>query len=760
MKRTRPRGSWCRVETVCHDVRCTCSATVRSRRAGANLPPIATRFVAVRRAMTWTACRPEGGTAWRGDAASTAGGGVPAGTGSDGPTRSAASATDDRAMPPRMHLRTDIDRPLPASQGVPRAVPPQGILEDVRRKATEARRPAGSHRGARSGPGRATDYPRVGVCPARTGDLPPRLASWRSRGTIPAGSRDRHREGGAVINLGLPAGALEVLCLGAHPDDVEIGCGGTLLRARRPRRHDGRRASCSPATPSARREAEAALRRRSSPARRSRCFDLPDGRLPAHWGEVKQALEDVGAGRSRTWCSHRGSTTPTRTIDSSASWCSTVWRDALVLHYEIPKWDGDLGSPTHYVAADRRAARAQGRAAQRVLPEPAGPRLVGRRALPRPDADARDGVPRRRYAEGFFATKVLLDLDEEEERDDPADPRRPATGSRVRPIDAAQARLHELVPGGAHTYARGVDQYPEDMAPVIARGRGARVEDVDGNTLRRVRHGPALGDARPRLRAGGRGRRAAIADGMNFSRPSGLELRGGRGLPRAGARRRHGEVRQERLRRHHGGGQAGPGRHRPRRWSRSAAASPSSPPTTGSSAPPPMDAGTLDEERRLTVGFDYNDLDSLRALLAAHPGEIACVILEAATALAEPAPGFLEGLRRARRRGRLRPGLRRDDHRHALVGRAAPSTSTASRPTCPPGARRWATASRSPRWRATRVYGARRPAHRRPAGLPAVHDARPRDGRAGRLPGGRSRPTGERDVVGEMERPGASWPRR
>ena len=44
-----------------------------------------------------------------------------------------------------------------------------------------------------------------------------------------------------------------------------------------------------------------------------------------------------------------------------------------------------------------------------------------------------------------------------------------------------QQRLHEIVPGGAHTYARGSDQYPEDMAPVIARGQGARVQDVDGN---------------------------------------------------------------------------------------------------------------------------------------------------------------------------------------------------------------------------------------------------------------------------------------
>ena len=47
----------------------------------------------------------------------------------------------------------------------------------------------------------------------------------------------------------------------------------------------------------------------------------------------------------------------------------------------------------------------------------------------------------------------------------------------------AQARLHQLIPGGAHTYARGSDQFPEDMTPVLVRGRGARVEDLDGNWL-------------------------------------------------------------------------------------------------------------------------------------------------------------------------------------------------------------------------------------------------------------------------------------
>lgn len=41
--------------------------------------------------------------------------------------------------------------------------------------------------------------------------------------------------------------------------------------------------------------------------------------------------------------------------------------------------------------------------------------------------------------------------------------------------------VHDLIPGGAHTYAKGDDQYPAGMAPVIERGAGCRVWDLDGD---------------------------------------------------------------------------------------------------------------------------------------------------------------------------------------------------------------------------------------------------------------------------------------
>ena len=136
------------------------------------------------------------------------------------------------------------------------------------------------------------------------------------------------------------------------------------------------------------------------------------------------------------------------------------------------------------------------------------------------------------------------------------------------------------------------------------------------------------------------------------------------------------------------------------------------------------------------------------------------MILEAATATAEPHPGFLEGVRELVRPPRHAAGLRRDDHRVPLVAAAARSPSTASPRTCRAGARRWATASRSSALAGrARVDGARRPRHRRATGSSCCPPRTARRRRAWRRSARSPRPTGRPIPIGTMERAGPRrWP--
>lgn len=210
-----------------------------------------------------------------------------------------------------------------------------------------------------------------------------------------------------MIDL-LPAdGPLNVLCVGAHPDDIEIGCGGLLLEL-------GRRVDASVTgvvlTGEGRRkkEAEESLPR-FFPGAEVRVFGLPDGRLPGYWSDVKETLEAVGREVSpdvllapRVDDAHQDH----RLLGTLVS---TVWRDSLTLHYEIPKWDGDLPRPTHYVEVSPE--RAQEKVA---LLNASFPSQVGRDwwddefflGLMR----VRGVESRCRYAEAFGASKVKIDL--------------------------------------------------------------------------------------------------------------------------------------------------------------------------------------------------------------------------------------------------------------------------------------------------------------------------------------------------------------
>ncbi|NNH70770.1 glutamate-1-semialdehyde 2,1-aminomutase [Nocardia uniformis] len=204
--------------------------------------------------------------------------------------------------------------------------------------------------------------------------------------------------------------------------------------------------------------------------------------------------------------------------------------------------------------------------------------------------------------------------------------------------NAIQEQLHDVVPGGAHTYARGADQYPESMAPVLVRGSGSHVWDCDGNEY--VEYGMGLRSVtlghgyQPVVEAVAR----TIADGVNFSRPTELELLAAQDFLRLvpGA---------DMVKFAKNGSDATTAAVRLARAAtgREFIAISDQPffsvddwfiGTTAMNAGIPPTA---------TARFRYNDLESLATVLRAQP--VACVFMEAATALAEPAPGFLEGVR-------------------------------------------------------------------------------------------------------------------
>lgn len=204
-----------------------------------------------------------------------------------------------------------------------------------------------------------------------------------------------------------------------------------------------------------------------------------------------------------------------------------------------------------------------------------------------------------------------------------------------------QRRLHDVVPGGAHTYARGPDQYPEFMTPILTHGAGAHVWDVDGNEY--VEYGMGLravtlGHGYPPVVE-------AVADtirrGTNFSRPTELELSAaedflelvpGADMVKFAKNGSDATTAAVRLAR------AVTGRDHIAvcdhpffsvdDW------------FIGGTA---MNAGIPAATAQLTGRFRYGDLASLEEVLAERP--VAGVVLEAATATVEPPPGFLEGVR-------------------------------------------------------------------------------------------------------------------
>jgi glutamate-1-semialdehyde 2,1-aminomutase len=200
-------------------------------------------------------------------------------------------------------------------------------------------------------------------------------------------------------------------------------------------------------------------------------------------------------------------------------------------------------------------------------------------------------------------------------------------------------RAHALIPGGAHTYAKGDDQYPLLAPGFLTRGHGCHVWDVDGNEF--IEYGMGL-----RAVTLGHGYEPVVEAaykqmliGSNFTRPATVELdcaeqfisliegadmvkfaKDGSDVTSAAVRLARAYTGRDLIAR--------------------CADQPFFSVDDWFIGSTPMSAGIPKAIQELTLQFRYNDIESLRLLFDQNPGKIACVVLEAATAV-EQENGFL-----------------------------------------------------------------------------------------------------------------------
>jgi LmbE family N-acetylglucosaminyl deacetylase len=147
------------------------------------------------------------------------------------------------------------------------------------------------------------------------------------------------------------ASPLQILCLGAHSDDIEIGCGGTILRLSEQypdcvfhwvvfsalgiRADEARRAATLFAGPSA--------------AKGPILKTFQDGFLPFVGAQVKAVFEELKQSISPDliFTHNRRDAHQDHQLLAELTW--NTFRDHLILEYEIPKYDGDIGQPSLFV---------------------------------------------------------------------------------------------------------------------------------------------------------------------------------------------------------------------------------------------------------------------------------------------------------------------------------------------------------------------------------------------------------------------------
>jgi len=217
-----------------------------------------------------------------------------------------------------------------------------------------------------------------------------------------------------MINLTFAGGrdrALTVLCLGSHSDDIEIGCGGTILRLRdlypQCEFHWAVFSAVGERLDEARRGAE--LFAGPGRTRKQRFENFRDSFMPFAGADIKTVFEELGKTVSPDliFTHHRQDAHQDHRLLSELTW--NTFRDHLILEYEVPKYDGDLGQPNVFVQLDAETSRQKARLLMDVFQSQRNKRwfeentFLALMRLRGMECNASSG-----YAEAFYCRKLVL----------------------------------------------------------------------------------------------------------------------------------------------------------------------------------------------------------------------------------------------------------------------------------------------------------------------------------------------------------------
>jgi LmbE family N-acetylglucosaminyl deacetylase len=218
-----------------------------------------------------------------------------------------------------------------------------------------------------------------------------------------------------VLGIPLQPGAFRrLLLLGSHSDDIEIGCGATLLALTRT--HPGLDVTWVVLGAHDEREAEARASGNvflESAAKSSVVVHgFRDGFFPYVGGEVKDFFEELkrSVDPDIIFTHSRHDLHQDHRLVCELTW--NTWRNHLILEYEIPKYDGDLGAPNVFVSVPEELARRKAELIVRLFGSQASKHWFDEELfLGLMRVRGMEGGSPSGYAEAFTCRKLALELE-------------------------------------------------------------------------------------------------------------------------------------------------------------------------------------------------------------------------------------------------------------------------------------------------------------------------------------------------------------